>query len=153
MSELAPLRRAFCASAFCLYTYDYEVDDIQWRALRTPYVAQSNFCNMCKGILLRCFIIIVIISTKQRGFWKRLKIIHDLKNTKHYFHRSKLFLIGNVWYCNLKFIFATAWHKNRNFCCTYNKLSIKIRGYGKVWIIFSIFTTIQINVTNNKITT
>ena len=55
MSELAPLRRAFCASAFCLYTYDYEVDDIQWRALRTPYVAQSNFCNMCKGILREVF--------------------------------------------------------------------------------------------------
>ena len=42
-----------CASAFCIHLWLWSRR--QWRALRTPYVAQSNLCNMCKGILREVF--------------------------------------------------------------------------------------------------
>ena len=82
-----------CASAFCIHLWLWSRR--QWRALRTPYVAQSNVYNMCKGSFVRCFIITVIISTKQRGFCKTLEIMHDIE--------TKLF----IWIKNIVLSYIT----------------------------------------------
>ena len=133
MSELAPVRRAqVCASAFCLYTYDYEVVGVYNGELCAHLMLHNPIFVICARDPSKVFHHHCHNINKTTWFLKNVENHTWSENTKHFFHRSKLFLICNVWYCNLKFIFATAWHKNRNFCCWNNKLSIKMRGNGKL---------------------
>ena len=85
MSELAPERRAFARAHF-VYTYDYEVVD-NGELCAHLMLHNPIFVICARGSFVKCFIITVIISTKQRGFWKTLEIMHDKE--KNYCYGKK----------------------------------------------------------------
>ena len=84
------------------------------------------FVICARGSFVRCFIITVIISTKQRGFGKNVEIHIWFENEIYSFWKKESFLIYYVWYENKQFQFCTDWHENSKFAiaCIANYLSM-----------------------------
>ena len=81
MSELAPWSRAHvCASAFCLYTYDYEVFSVYNGELCAHLMLHNPIFVICaRGSFLDVSSSLSQYQQNNVVFWKNVKITLDFK--------------------------------------------------------------------------